>query len=208
MKIYFDGCSNTWGAELAEPEVSRYSRIVSDHFGAEEHNIAMRGGSDKRLLRNLLETDLSEFDYIILQMTCKNRTEFWSDKKNRWVGIKSFGVNPLSKKQKLKSSFLWEEEIKRDFKFQIDYYKHVYTDKLGNINQLTLYHAMRNVLKDKKHLIIGINGWGQITKAPVDINFTNFKRIDCIEYKTAPGGHVNEEGHKTIAREIINCISI
>ena len=59
MKFYFDGCSHTWGAELAEPEVSRYSRLVSDHFGAEEYNIARRGGSDKRVLRKLLETDLS-----------------------------------------------------------------------------------------------------------------------------------------------------
>tara|TARA_B100001057_G_scaffold492270_1_gene584352 strand:+ start:636 stop:1223 length:588 start_codon:yes stop_codon:yes gene_type:complete len=195
MKIYFDGCSNTYGAELAEPECSRYSRIVSEHFGAEEHNVSQRGGSDKRMMRNLLETDLEPYDYIIVQLTCKNRTEFWDDSKKRWMQINMDTVKRKGVSKKLNESFSW-----------IDYFKHVYTDKLGNINQLTLYHAMRNVLKDKKHLIIGINGWGQITKAPVDINFTNFKCIDCIEYKTAPGGHVNEEGHKTIAREIIKCL--
>ena len=197
MKIYFDGCSNTWGAELAEPEVSRYSRIVSDHFGAEEHNISMRGGSDKRLLRNLLETDLSEFDYIILQMTCKNRTEFWDDDKKRWMQINMDTVTRKGVSVKLNKSFSW-----------IDYFKHVYTDKLGHINQLTLYHAMRNLLKDKKHLIIGISGWGQIIQAPLDINFTNFEVRNSIKYQTAPGGHPSKEGHKMIAEEIIKCISI
>ena len=195
MKIYFDGCSNTWGAELAEPEESRYSRLVSEHFGAEEHNIARRGGSDKRVVRNLLETDLSEFDYIIVQMTCKNRTEYWCDNKKRWMSINLDSIKRKGVERKLNGSFFW-----------IDYFKHVYTDKLANINQLTYYHAMRNVLKDKKHLIIGINGWGHVTQVPVDLKFTNFKCIDSIEYKTAPLGHVNEEGHKIIAEEIIKHI--
>ena len=197
MKIYFDGCSNTYGAELANPEVSRYSRLVSDHFGAEEHNISRRGSSDKRMMRNILETDLEPYDYVIVQLTCKNRTEFYDDHRRQWIQLK---MDPGSlfknkEKKKLNGSFAW-----------IDYFKHVYTEKLGHINQLTYYHAMRNVLKDKKHLIIGINGWGHVTQVPVDLKFTNFKCIDSIEYKTAPLGHVNEEGHKIIAEEIIKHI--
>ena len=195
MKIYFDGCSNTWGAELAEPEESRYSRLVSDHFGAEEHNIARRGGSDKRVLRNLLETDLSEFDYIIVQMTCKNRTEYWCDNKKRWMGINLDSILRKGVERKLNGSFFWK-----------DYFKDVYTDKLGSINQLTYYHAMRNVLKDKKHLIIGICNHGQRVQAPVDMKFTNFKSNDSIDYNTAPHGHVSKEGHKIIAEEIIKHI--
>ena len=201
MKFYFDGCSNTWGAELAEPEVSRYSRIVSEHFGAEEYNVSQRGSSDKRMMRNILETDLEQYDYVIVQMTCKNRTEFWDDDKKRWMQLKMDPVS-LSKKRgaaggykTLNGSFVWK-----------DYYKHVYTEKLGNINQLTLYHAMRNVLKNKKHLIIGINGWGHVIQAPVDMQFTNFKCNNSIKYETAPGGHVNKEGHKIIAEEIIKHI--
>ena len=195
MKIYFDGCSNTWGAELETPELSRYSKIVSDYFGAEEHNIARRGGSDKRVLRNLLETDLSEFDYIIVQMTCKNRTEYWCDNKKRWMQINLDSIKRKGVEKKLNGSFFW-----------IDYFKHVYTPKLGSINQLTYYHAMRNVLKDKKHIIIGINGWGHVIQAPVDMKFTNFKSNDSIDYKTAPHGHVTKEGHKIIAEEIIKHI--
>ena len=195
MKIYFDGCSNTWGAGLETPELSRYSRLVSEHFGAEEHNIARRGGSDKRVLRNLLETDLSEFDYIIVQMTFKNRTEYWCDNKKRWMSINLDSIKRKGVERKLNGSFFWK-----------DYFKDVYTDKLGSINQLTYYHAMRNVLKDKKHIIIGINGWGHVIQAPVDMKFTNFKSNDSIDYNTAPHGHVSKEGHKIIAEEIIKHI--
>ena len=190
MKFYFDGCSHTWGAELAEPEVSRYSRLVSDHFGAEEYNIAERGGSDKRVFRNLIETDLSKYDCVIVQLTCKTRTEFWSESLREWISVRS-----PSRDQNSHPSLN-------------DYWKCVYTDKLGNMNQLTLYHAMRNVLKDKKHLIIGISGRGQILQAPVDINFTNFESKYSIKYKTAPAKHPSEEGHQQIAEEIIKCISI
>ena len=196
MKIYFDGCSNTWGSELEEPEESRYSRLVSDHFGAEEHNVSKRGSSDKRMIRNLLETDLEPYDYIIVQMTCKNRTEYWCNIKKKWKQLK-MDPGSLFKREnkKINGSFDW-----------IDYFKNVYTEKLGHINQLTYYHAMKNVLKDKKHLIIGINGWGHVTKAPVDMQFTNFKCSNSIKYETAPGGHVNKEGHKIIAEEIIKHI--
>lgn len=179
MKIYFDGCSHTWGAGLDTPELLRYSKIVSDHFGAEEYNIAQRGGSDKRVLRNLLETDLSQYDYVIVQLTCKNRTEFWKEEKQTWMQVRK----PPDRKN------WWHY-----------YFANIYTEKLGDINQLTYYHAMKNVLKDKKHLIIGVSGWGHIIQAPVDINFTN--------HRIAPLGHPNEEGHKQIANEIIKCISI
>ena len=205
MKIYFDGCSHTWGAELAKPEVYRYSRIVSDHFGAEEYNIARRGGSDKRVLRNLIETDLSEYDYVIVQLTRKSRTEFWCDRNKSWFQIK----NPVrvlkDGRMKERTNTYLDEDKKFFWK---NYWKYIYTEKLGHINQLTYYHAMRNLLKDKKHLIIGISGKGSVIQVPVDINFTNFESNNTIKYKTAPAGHPSEEGHKQIAEEIIKCISI
>ena len=106
MKIYFDGCSNTYGAELAKPECSRYSKIVSEHFGAEEHNVSRRGSSDKRMMRNLLETDLEPYDYIIVQLTCKNRTEFYDDNRRQWIQIKMDPGSLLKNKEKCLSQLL------------------------------------------------------------------------------------------------------
>ena len=44
MRIYFDGCSWTKGEELENQEEDRFSRLVANHFDAEEYNIAIRGG--------------------------------------------------------------------------------------------------------------------------------------------------------------------
>ena len=200
MKFYFDGCSHTWGAGLETPELSRYSKIVSDHFGAEEHNIARRGGSDKRVLRNLLETDLEEYDCIIVQLTCKNRTEFFCDDNKKWIQI-----NLETQRRKGKTSSRLSG-IKNSFWGY--YWRDIYTDELGRINQLTIGHAMRNLLKDKKHLIIGISNHGQTVQAPVDYNFTNFESHHTIKYESERTNHPSEEGHKQIASEIIKCISI
>ena len=209
MKIYFDGCSHTWGAGLDTPELLRYSKIVSDHFGAEEHNIARRGGSDKRVLRNLLETDLEPYDYVIVQLTCKNRTEFFDDDSKKWIGINLEAL----RRQGMISSRLSEAKNL----FWKNYWRDIYTDKLGLINQMTIYHAMRNILKDKKHLIIAIMSRGQINQAPVDINFTTIESHNTVKYES--GGfdrikqkkdtwHPSQEGHKQIASEIIRCISM
>ena len=84
MKIYFDGCSHTWGAELLDPYKSRYSKIVCDHFNAEEYNIGKVSGSDRRMARNLLEHDLSQYDMFVIQLTQKSRSEYWCERDKRW----------------------------------------------------------------------------------------------------------------------------
>ena len=208
MKIYFDGCSHTWGAGLETPELSRYSKIVSDHFGAEEYNIAQRGGSDKRVLRNLLETDLEEYDCIIVQLTCMNRTEFFDDDNKEWVQINLEG---FKKGYQLPSSRLSSGRLSETKnRFWNSYWRDIYTEDLGRINQMTIGHAMKNLLKDKKHLIIGISGrgGGHVVSAPVDINFANFESPNTISFQSGSTKHPSEEGHKTIAEEIIQCISM
>ena len=54
MKIYFDGCSWTEGAELKDPHQSRYSKIICDKLGAEEYNISKSGAGNDRMVRQLL----------------------------------------------------------------------------------------------------------------------------------------------------------
>ena len=46
MKIYFDGCSWTEGAELSQPQEERYSKLICDKLGAEETNLALGGGGN------------------------------------------------------------------------------------------------------------------------------------------------------------------
>ena len=80
MKILFNGCSWAEGAELENPEEERYSRLVCNELGADEHNIAKGGGSNDRIIRTLTLNDkLSEYDLIVIQMTLPARTEYWDE---------------------------------------------------------------------------------------------------------------------------------
>ena len=85
MKIYFDGCSWTRGAELQNPEEERYSKLLCNELGAEETNIAKGGGSNNRIVRNLLvENNIEDYDLAVIQMTYPVRTEYFD---KDWVRV-------------------------------------------------------------------------------------------------------------------------
>ena len=76
MKIYFDGCSWTQGTELENQEEERYSKLICNHLGAEENNLGYGGGSNDRIVRNLLvENNIEKYDAAFIQMTFPARTE-------------------------------------------------------------------------------------------------------------------------------------
>jgi hypothetical protein len=80
MRIYFDGCSWTKGAELENKEEERFSKLVADYFDAEECNIAMAGGSNDLIVRNMLVNHkIEEYDLVVIAMTFPARTEYHSD---------------------------------------------------------------------------------------------------------------------------------
>tara|TARA_B100000287_G_C20574680_1_gene757953 strand:- start:485 stop:1192 length:708 start_codon:yes stop_codon:yes gene_type:complete len=85
MKIYFDGCAKTGGYTLLPDVGKKYSKLLCEKLGAEEYNIAQRCGNNRRIVRNLLEHDLSEFDLFVIQMTKRRRFEFFDG--NRWISI-------------------------------------------------------------------------------------------------------------------------
>ena len=165
MKIYFDGCSVTFGAELEDKKTERYSRLVANHFGAEDYNIATGGGSNRRMLRNLLSHDLSQYDIVVIQMTKRMRTEFYNG--GEWNNVQTSSPH----------YFL----------------KNCYSEKYGIIDEMIMYHAIKNILKDKKHYILSIQ---HDTEVPVDY-------VTNDPYPRAPRGHPDKEGHKFLADIVI-----
>ena len=79
-RVYFDGCSWTRGSELEHPEEERFSRLLSQHYNFEELNLGKSGGSNDRIVRNLIaENNIVFYDLAIIQMTLPARTEFYYD---------------------------------------------------------------------------------------------------------------------------------
>ena len=59
---------------------------MCEKLGAEEYNIAQRCGNNRRIVRNLLEHDLSKFDLFVIQMTKRKRFEYFDRDSAVWVG--------------------------------------------------------------------------------------------------------------------------
>ena len=70
--------------------------------------------------------------------------------------------------------------------------KDMYCDKYGKIDEEIMYHAIKNIVKDKKHFILTIQ---HDTVLPI---------YACNEpYSRAPRGHPDKEGHKFLADVVI-----
>ena len=173
MKIYFDGCSYTHGAELQNPEETRYSRILANKLGAEEYNFAINGGSNRRLVRNLIEKDLSSYDLFIIQLTKNIRTEYYNG--NEWIRIKYPVKYMNSEKYKKGMNEFWEE-----------YYETYYHEAYGRIDREICCHAIMNILHGRNYIFLDID---EIRK--------------LVGKNKARNGHPNQVGHIVIAKDIL-----
>tara|TARA_B100001250_G_C19503770_1_gene658601 strand:+ start:116 stop:664 length:549 start_codon:yes stop_codon:yes gene_type:complete len=181
MKIYFDGCSFTYGNGLKDKLRTRYSQLVCNHYGAEEYNIARGGGSNHRIARNLLSADLSEYDMVVLQMTKRQRTEYCDG--GDW---KRVGLGNVMRK--------------RDNEFWMTYYKDIYSDTYGIADEKIYYNLFRGMLRDKPHVILSIE---EEPSVPVDFHIgKNIPRVDG----NRSNRHPNEEGHQLICEGICESI--
>ena len=215
MKIYFDGCSWTYGAELENPEEERFSKVLCNELGAEEYNIAQGGGSNDRIVRNLLvehEHNIEDYDLAVIQMTYPVRTEFYD---NKWIR-----VNPKNNYNKwLHGEDGNIERLGEKFKDHADfwkyYYMHVANEKYFETQEKIHYHTIRNSCKIPL-VLLTINRW---TKLPFDLQLNDGYLINLkqgIPLRKIRGvitgngsrdmkhryGHPTKEVHKHFAEQI------
>ena len=80
MDFLFVGCSITWGDELKDRLNTRYSKLVCDALGANEHNIAECGQSNDWIARRTVEeTRKRRYDRIYVQLTIPSRLEYFTE---------------------------------------------------------------------------------------------------------------------------------
>lgn len=86
MKLYFNGCSTTYGDELPEHTRLRsvWSSLVADHYKAESFNDAVKGGSNDRIVsRTILQ--INNFDKFYIQWSHIDR--FTLHDANNWYEV-------------------------------------------------------------------------------------------------------------------------
>ena len=210
MKIYFDGCSWCWGAELKDPQQSRYSRIICDKLGAEEYNIAKCGASNNRITRQLLvdHKNINEFDLVIIQLTYPQREEYYDKRKKKfkdctnWSQVAKLSLSDLPKVTwvtDLRDKILNNTELDPIDKAWLDYYRHVYQDEYGDAYEDMNMTAIRSYCKaNSVPLILATTKKKKHSKLSYD--------VFCGDVPRASGDHPNEEGHAINAQQILELI--
>ena len=182
MKIYFDGCGKTSGVgPMSNHLDKRFSTLLCNKLGAEEYNIAQAGSSNRRIVRNLINHDLSKYDLFVIQMSKRNRLESFCKKKNKWRkvpenGLDSQGMSPLEKQH-------WE-----------NYYDKIYTDEMGVIDEKICFYAIKSLLQNEKHIIMSIGNHDY--DLPVDFVYRR-----GVDYKE---GKFGIDDHKEIENLVIS----
>ena len=207
MKIYFDGCSWTHGCELQEPENTRWSKLVSDYYGAEEYNISENGSCNRRIVRNLLEHNLDDYDIIIIQMSMNIRQEYFDGDNWQRVSFSSSNLKDASHQE-----------------FFMHYYSEIYHSEYGHTDDKIYYTLIKKLLEKKKHLVVSIDRGKSQSKLPLDMDLSlmlddSMKRRDALKSlgKTPPysrnnkdyrckGMHPNEEGSQILSHYIISAL--
>ena len=195
MKIYFDGCSWTYGGGLVERrEQDRFTAVVCRELGVKEYNFSLPKSSNDRIVRQLLtENDISEYDYAVIQMTYSSRLEYYDESKkdNRskgWMRIANQDIKPCKKGRE----FSDEQWV-----FWNYYYKNVFDETYFNKKEEIQYKTIRNHCKinNVPLLLMTVNNWDTKLKFDIELEHTHIPRLPC--------NHPNSLGHRVIADEIL-----
>lgn len=229
-KIYFDGCSYTYGQSLelycnpldkfGETRMShykftnediefitknRYSAIVSNHFGFIEKNNSIPGKSNGKILFDLNQHDINNYEYVIIQLTHFGR--YFTKKMHEWQSHKEtidFMLN---------NNFLTQDEIDYTIenieKIQLEYFidlENKFKDFPNKLKIIFHSNEWENILSKEqiRKYGISIDGEYMIRKwAEKNNMFINqqpqFKDTKFASHDT----HLCIEGHKILAESII-----
>ena len=197
MKIYFDGGSDMNGAELKNRYKTRFSRIISDYFGTIEHNTSMGGADNHRIVRQLLlnKNHISQFDYAIIQMTPRWRTEYHNGRKWERVMVPCKKCKPSSK--------LWLENTLAPQKVENEFWRNyfrIHSDEFFLSNEKMYQITIQSHCKAYGVPLIML---GRNQSSDLEFDFC----FDESWISKAPDGHPNEEGHRQIADRIIGMLT-
>lgn len=229
-KIYFDGCSYTYGQGLelyCNPlnifshdrmsnyrftnedmefiKSNRYSGLVSKIGKFDEYNKSRNGKPNGRILFDLKCENINEYKYVIVQLTHFGR--FFTNNMHEWIGSTD------SIKYMLENKFLSEDVINYTInnidKIQYEYYLELISLFKNYPNKLKIiFHSneWENILtkEEIKKYGISIDNEYMIRKWANDNNmFINQQRLFKRYPATNADTHLTIEGHKILAQEII-----
>ena len=216
MKFYFDGDSFTYGGGLKKrgviPEEVRWSKLVCDYFGAEEINLSCNGASDDRVMRQLFNKPPGEiYDFYFLQTSTPIRFEMYDIKKKKWMRLfYSFSEKTCIERW----GSIEGPEIAQWLRFGLN---RIYNDVYGATKENVTYNALKAYVASigrSKRSFFSTFMEPQCTVNKYDLYFpkdhTSRMKMPpqrLIFDRIPNDGHPSVEGHKTIAKYVIDIVS-
>lgn len=222
MKFYFDGCSFSYGGGLSQngydPHKVRWTKLVSDYFGAEEHNFSSGGASNDTILRHFftgqvfqeprsykddIRFDLKDFDVFFIQSSSPRRGEYWNRNKMKWERYKFRGIKKEAEKRKK------NPELQRWIQYWLT---DIYDPKQGAVYETVMMKAITSHLKLLKKPYITLtlmNPESAVMDYDIYLNAASKHYVTeeiTTKYDKLPDGHPSPLGNKQIADDIIKLI--
>tara|TARA_B000000557_G_C20709405_1_gene415181 strand:+ start:100 stop:693 length:594 start_codon:yes stop_codon:yes gene_type:complete len=195
MKILFNGCSWTRGAELENIEEERFATLVCKELKADCDMLGAGGRGNHRITRTTLEKlEESSYDLAVIQLSQPSRAEFYRDGQYdsvKWHVNQRERIGGRRKKD-------WDDDIKH---FWYIYYKKIYQDQYGSDEEKMFMTAIKNTCLVQKIplILMTINGE---TVHNFDMNLVK------MNLPLHTGNHPTKEGHQIISSEIIKKASL
>jgi hypothetical protein len=146
MKLYFNGCSATYGDELSDPATQSWPALVANELGCKFLNDAVKGGTNPRTVTRVLQ-HINDFDCFFIQWAFVNRFTLY-DPENQWE---------LNVNRKLNNSHYQKQDKFITFgKYYFSYWENPYTDYIQWLNQIILLQSLFKV-KNKPYIMLPVH---------------------------------------------------
>lgn len=149
MKIYVNGCSFTFGDELADPKKSSWPMLLGNH---DIVNDAMSGGTNQRIVYKTIKNSCNNYDLYLIAWTTYTRYTFYKSDNNYETNF-----NP-----QLRHTLYSGEQFFKDWgkTLYMHWYNELYAFKLW-LQQII---QLQNFLRGKNYLMINafhnhLNDW-------------------------------------------------
>lgn len=123
MKIYFNGCSFTYGDELANPQQDSWPSLVSANLKFDFLNDAVPGGTNDRTMYKTIQ-NINHYDYFVIAWTFYTRFTEYNPVDNFEI---NFNPNLI-----LNTSLHYSDDLKKNYSKFLDYgtlyYKHWFNE--------------------------------------------------------------------------------
>ena len=211
MKIYVNGDSYAWGAELENPEQDRFSRLISNQFECEEINQSICGNSNHVIFattKKWIEDNDTIDTYFIIVLTDFQRGDSRKQLHFPESSLINFG----------KELLIMQDYFK---KYNLNYF---FIDGFSSYFSLIIKDEHTRIQQGPAHIrdkivpLYNIDGYSKHTIKTFKDCLTQIENVLYIEDKLSilelirnlddymPDGHPGKKTHKRIADYIISKI--